>query len=84
MLSSIKSYDNKYFTRYDDFNDGIIPLFIRLPLMNAFAKYFEDSKYMNLFVFIKKLLKKYNVIWNKINSLFKKEFGSEPVYNINT
>lgn len=84
MLSSIKSYDNKYFTRYDDFNDGIIPLFIRLPLMNAFAKYFEDSKYMNLFVFIKKLLKKYNVIWNKINSLFKKEFNSEPVYNINT
>ena len=84
MLSSIKSYDNKYFTRYDDFNDGIIPLFIRLPLMNAFAKYFEDSKYMNLFVFIKKLLKKYNVIWNKINSLFKKEFDSEPVYNINT
>ena len=52
--------------------------------MNAFAKYFEDSKYMNLFAFIKKLLKKYNVIWNKINSLFKKEFDSEPVYNINT
>ena len=52
--------------------------------MNAFAKYFEDSKYMNLFVFIKKLLKKYNVIWNKINSLFKKEFDSKPVYNINT
>ena len=84
MLSSTKSYDNKYFIRYDDFNDGIIPLFVRLPLMNAFAKYFEDSKYMNLFVFIKKLLKKYNVIWNKINSLFKKEFDSEPVYNINT
>ena len=84
MLSSTKSYDNKYFIRYDDFNDGIIPLFVRLPLMNAFAKYFEDSKYMNLFVFVKKLLKKYNVIWNKINSLFKKEFDSEPVYNINT
>ena len=84
MLSSTKSYDNKYFIRYDDFNYDIIPLFIRLPLMNAFAKYFEDSKYMNLFVFIKKLLKKYNVIWNKINSLFKKEFDSEPVYNINT
>ena len=84
MLSSIKSYDNKYFIRYDDFNDGITPLFIRLTLMNASAKYFEDSKYMNLFVFIKKLLKKYNVIWNKINSLFKKEFDSEPVYNINT
>ena len=84
MLSSTKSYDNKYFIRYDDFNYGIISLFIRLPLMNAFAKYFEDSKYMNLFVFIKKLLKKYNVIWNKINSLFKKEFDSEPVYNINT
>ena len=30
---------------------------------------------------IKKILEKYDNIWNKIKSLFKKEFNSEPVYN---
>ena len=40
--------------------------------MNALAKYFKYSEYMNLLVYDKELLKKYNVIWNKINSLFKK------------
>ena len=28
-----------------------------------------------------KYWKKYNEVWNKIESLFKKEFNSEPVYN---
>ena len=45
--------------------------------MNALAKYFKDSEYINLSVYDKELLKKYNVIWNKINSLFK---NSEPLY----
>ena len=30
---------------------------------------------------IKKILEKYSEIWNKIKSLIKKEFNSEPVYN---
>ena len=29
----------------------------------------------------KKILKKYSEIWDKIKSLIKKEFNSEPVYN---
>ena len=29
----------------------------------------------------KKILEKYNKIWNKIKSLFKKECNSKPVYN---
>ena len=29
----------------------------------------------------KEILEKYNKIWNKNKSLFKKEFNSEPVYN---
>ena len=50
--------------------------------MNAYAKYFDkNSKYINLLVNNKEILEKYNKIWNKIKSLFKKEFNSEPVYN---
>ena len=30
MLSSKESHGNKYFIIYDDYNDGIIPLYIRL------------------------------------------------------
>ena len=50
--------------------------------MNAYAKYFdENNKYINLLVNDKEILKKYSEIWNKIKSLIKKEFNSEPVYN---
>ena len=50
--------------------------------MNAFAKYFDsNNKYMNILVYDKELLKKYNAVWDKINNLFKKEFDSKPVYN---
>ena len=49
--------------------------------MNAYAKYFDqNSKYMNLLVNDKEILKKYNDIRNKIKSQIKKEFNSEPVY----
>ena len=36
---------------------------------------------MNLLDNDKKLLKKYNKIWDKLTSLFKKEFNRNPVYN---
>ena len=50
--------------------------------MNAYAKCFDKSnKYINLLVNDKEILKKYSDIWNKIKSLIKKEFNSEPVYN---
>ena len=49
--------------------------------MNAYAKYFDqNSKYMNLLVNDKEILKKYTDIRNKIKSQIKKEFNSEPVY----
>ena len=58
------------------------PLCKKLPEINEYTKYFDDNnKYMNLLVHDKKLLKKYNEIWNKISNLFKKGFDSEPVYN---
>ena len=45
-------------------------------------KYFDkNNKYLNLLVSDKKIIEKYSVIRNKIKSLIKKEFNSEPVYN---
>ena len=36
---------------------------------------------MKLLLKDKKIVKKYTEIWNKIKSLIKKDFNSEPVYN---
>ena len=50
--------------------------------MNAYAKYFDkDSKQINLLLKDKEISKRYSQIRNKIKSLMKKEFNSEPVYN---
>ena len=50
--------------------------------MNAYVKHFDkNNKYINLLVNDKEILKKYSEIWNKMKSLIKKEFNSEPVYN---
>ena len=61
VLHKKDSYGNKgafkYFIGYNDYNDGIIPLYIKLPIMNAIAKYFNDSKDINILVYGKKLLK---------------------------
>lgn len=56
------SYENKdefkYFIGYKS-NDGIIPLYIKLPQVNAYDKHFDsNNKYMNLFVLDEELLKK--------------------------
>ena len=82
VLSSKESYGNKgvfkYFIGYIS-NAGIVPLYIKLPQMNA--KYFDsNNKYMKFVVCHKQLLKKFNAIWDKICNLFQKESNSEPVY----
>ena len=47
--------------------------------MNGYAKHFDKrDRYMNPLVNDKQVQEKYNVIWNIIRSLFKKEFDSEP------
>ena len=51
--------------------------------MNPYAKYFDkNNKCMNLVVNYKEILEKYSKIRNKISNSFRKEFDSEPVYNI--
>ena len=85
MLSSKETFGNKgafqYFIGYIS-NVGIIPVYIKLPQIHEFVKYFDNnSKCMNLLVHDEETLEKYNTVWDKINNLFKKEFDSEPVYN---
>ena len=86
LLSHKKSYINnsfKYFIGYMHKGNGFpSPLCIKLPQMNAYAKCFDKTnKYMTLLVNDKKISKKYSEIWDKIKSLIKKGFNSEPVYN---
>ena len=42
VLSNRESYGNKYFIGYDDYNDGMIPLYIRLPPVNALAIVYDN------------------------------------------
>ena len=57
------------------------PLSIKLLQIIGYSKHSNNiNKYMNLLGNDKKLLKKYNKIWDKITSLFKKEFNRKPVY----
>ena len=76
MSSTIDLCDNKgtfkYFTVYDDYRIGIIPLCIMLSQMNTCVKYFKDNKHMNLLVNDKKILQKYNEIGIKLKIYLKK------------
>ena len=74
----------KYRIRYNDNND-IRSLCIKLPQMIVYAKYFDRNKTMSFKVGVKKLLKRYTKIWEKIRSLIGKKFDSEfMVIMINT
>ena len=48
--------------------------------MIGYANYFKDTKTMSFNASDNKLLKKYSKIWEKVSSLMKTEFDSEPVY----
>ena len=86
VLSHKKSHSKdsfKCFVGYRHKGNGFpSPYCVKLPQMIVYAKYFDkNNKYINLLVNDKETLKKYSEIWNKIKSLIKKEFNSEPVYN---
>ena len=58
------------------------PLNIKLPQLTGYTKHFNNnSKYADLLVNDKKLVKKYNEVWDKIKSLYKREFDKKPLYN---
>ena len=60
----------KYFIGYTD-NNEIKPICIRLPQMIGYVKYFDDDKVMSFKVTDKKLLNKYNEIWEKVEWVIK-------------
>ena len=83
LISKKESYGknktHKYFTGYN-YNDEIEPLFIRLPQMIGYAKFFDSSKTMSFKVNDNKMLKSYTKIWKRISDLMNIKFDSEPVY----
>ena len=84
LVSKKESYDTKnslkYFIGYND-NDVTRPLFIKLPQMIDYVKYFDGNKTMSSKVSDNRLLKKYNKIWERISNLMNIKFDSELVYD---
>ena len=70
----------KYFIGYNDKEDLIRPLLLKLPQMIGYLKEFDDSMTMSLRVDDNKLFKKYCKTWKTIKGLLGIEFDSEPVY----
>ena len=49
--------------------------------MSAYRRNFDETKYMPFLIKDNELLEKCNGIWDKVSSVIKKRFYSEPVYN---
>ena len=71
----------KYFIGYNDEENVIRPLLLKLSQMIGYLKEFDDSMTMSLRVDHSKLFKKYCKIWKTIKGLLGIEFDSEPVYD---
>ena len=72
----------KYFFGYLN-NDGIIkPLYVILPQMNGYIKYFDDGgKNMSFVTDDEKVYEKYAEIWNVVKGLLKLKFAASPIRN---
>ena len=72
---------SKYFIGYN-YEDKIRPLYIILPQMGGYIKYFENgSKNMSFKIKDEDIYLKYNEIWNKIKSILNVKFHSQPIYD---
>ena len=69
-----------YIIGYNDEEDVIRPLLLKLPQMIGYLKEFDDCMTVSLRVDDSKLFKKYCKIWKTIKGLLGIEFNSEPVY----
>ena len=69
----------KYFIEYND-NDVIRPLLVKLSQMIGYARKFNVNVTWPFEVNDKQLLKNYNRIWGKVESLLNIDFESKPVY----
>ena len=53
--------------------------------MSEYVKYFDNNNnYLIFLVYVKKLLGKYNEIWDKISNLLKKDLIASQCIMINT
>ena len=73
---------SKYFIGYLHGVDEISPLYIPLPQMSGYIKYFEDGgKNMSFKIEDDEVYIKYNQIWDKIKKLLSIKFYSEPIHD---
>ena len=73
---------NKYFFGYLHDIDEISPLYIILPQMSGYIKYFENGgKNVSFKTEDGNVYINHNQIWNKIKELFNVKFYSEPIYD---
>ena len=77
VLSEKESYGKKctfkcYIRKINETDAFTVPLCITLRQINGYVKYFNDNKCVNLLVYDRELLRKYNEIWNRISNLLKK------------
>ena len=69
----------KYFCGYLN-NDVIQPLYVILPQMSGYIKYFDNGgKNMSFVTDDKEVYEKYNEIWNVVKRLLKLKFAASPV-----
>ena len=69
----------KYFCGYLN-NDVIKLLYVVLPQMNGYIKYFDNNgKNMSFVTDDKEVYEKYNEIWNVVKRLLKLEFTASPI-----
>ena len=73
----------KYFLGYNDDDNVIRPLCIKLPQMIGYVEHFDGNKTMSFKVNDDRLLKEYTEIWERVSILMNIEFDSEPVYGDN-
>ena len=73
---------SKYFIGYMQDIDKINPLYIILPQMSGYIKYFEnEGKKMSFKIEDDNVYVKYNEICDKIRELLSVKFDSEPIYD---
>ena len=87
LVSKNESYGKKnslgYFIGYNDDNDVTRPLFIKLPQMIGYVKYFDITKTMPFKASDNKLLKNYTKIWERVSNLMNIKFHRDLVYSDN-
>ena len=72
---------SKYFIGYN-YEDKIRPLYVILPQMSGYIKYFENrSKNMSFKIKDEDVYLKYNEIWNKIKSILNVKLHSQPIHD---